>query len=814
MQSTPHTTIQQHKATCFHCGGICESDALLYQEKNFCCQGCKSVYELLSTCQLDSGYYRYAEAPGTKQLKAPRREEYAYLDEDSIQDKLLAFRSATLCKISLHLPAIHCASCIWLIEHFHKLVPGVVSSRVNFTRRHADFDYDPRVVSLRRIAEQLAAIGYAPELKLEATTRKQTSSYTRRLVMQMGVAGFCFGNIMMLSLPEYLGGGNPGAAYRMFFGYINFALALPVLLFSARDYMSSGWQAVWRRNINMDVPISLGIIALFVRSSYEIFVEGGGGYMDSLAALIFFLLIGKWIQQRTYDSLSFERDYRSYFPIAVQRLTPNGEVATGIDTLRTGDRYRVRSSELIPVDSVLVEGSGAIDYSFVSGEKDPVMASPGDKVYAGGRQTGPGVVLEATKTVDQSYLTGLWNASGGREEVHRLEAFADRVGMRFTYVVLTISVLAAAYWMVYDPPVAWNAVSAVLIVACPCALALSFPFAFANAMRLLGRKGLYLKNAFALGRMAEVNHIAFDKTGTLTHAGASQIAWNGSTPPTEALHAAYSMALQSGHPLSRMLAGWLSPNAEQLPVTRFTEQVGKGIEAVVQGRVYRLGSTAFVHAPQRGENALASEIHLGCDGQWLGCFVVNKTYRSGLSTLVAQLRARYKLYMLSGDNDSERTNIERIFGQRENIYFNQSPFDKVEFMRALRSQGAIAAMIGDGLNDAGALRESDLGISVADDVFRFAPASDAILSSKHFGQLPQFFAFARGTLTVVRLSFVLSFAYNAVGVFFAVRGMLEPVIAAVLMPVSSITVVGFVTLGTTWLYRKHLSKTDKSQLAK
>ncbi len=807
MSDSPHTAAKATETgKCFHCGDRCDGETIFYESKSFCCHGCQSVYQLLSSCNLNS-YYTYADNPGIKQLKAPARDAFAYLDEDGIQEKLLSFKSAMLAKVNFRLPAMHCASCIWLIENFHKLVPGVIVSRVNFTKRSASFDYNPQVLTLRRMVEQLAAIGYEPELKLDATSKPKSNPYTRRLILQMGVAGFCFGNIMLLSFPEYLSAqGAPDDAYRRFFGYVNFILGLPVLLFSAVDYLRSGLQALRQKQINMDVPISLGILALFIRSSYEIFVLGGGGYMDSLAALIFFLLIGKWIQQRTYDSLSFERDYKSYFPIAVQRITPDGEIPCGIETLRPGDHYRVRSGELIPADSVMLDGIGAVDYSFVSGESEPVSAMPGAKVFAGGRQMGQSIVLDTIKTVDQSYLTGLWNSSGGRRQGHRLETFADRVGRRFTYVILLISLVTLLYWLVVDPSVAWNAVSAVLIVACPCALALSFPFAFANAVRLLGRQGLYLKNASALGRMAEVTDIVFDKTGTLTLSENARTSYSGRSLDTDELNAVYSMVNQSGHPLSRFLARKLSQQGALVPIDWFQEQPGQGLEAFIEGREYLIGSALFVAAPSSKVNPFASEIHLSIDGEYSGSFAVNKSYRSGLDSIIKHLRGRHKLYLLSGDNDSERRNIEQLFGQKEGIYFNQSPFDKERFVANLRGEGAVIAMIGDGLNDAGALRVSDVGISLADDVFRFVPASDAILSSGSFSSLPSFFDFSKGTLRVVQLSFALSFLYNSVGVFFAVRGMLEPVIAAVLMPLSSITVVSFVTIGTSLLHRKYLLK--------
>jgi Cu+-exporting ATPase len=800
---------EEIEGKCYHCGDRCTPGEIIAHGHSFCCNGCKSVYELLSSCGMD-GYYTYADNPGIKQLKAKSQQAYAYLDAPAIEDKILSFKSDDLNKVRFRIPAMHCASCIWLIENFQKLVPGVITSRVNFLRREAQFSYHPAELSLRRLVEQLVAIGYEPEIHEEGDKHKTTSKFSRRLVYQIGVAGFCFGNIMLLSLPEYLHkGSTPDAAYRFFFGMVNLMLSLPVLLYSAQDYLSSAWHVIRQRQINLDVPISLGILALWIRSSYEIIAQGGGGYMDSLAALLFFLLIGKWFQQRTYDSLSFERDYKSYFPISVQRLEGKIESTCSIEELRPGDHFRVRSGELIPADALITEGEGAIDYSFVTGESEPVRVRCGEKVFAGGRQTGASLTLEALKAVNQSYLTSLWNDDAGQKGVHRLEAFADRVGRRFTYVVLVIAAVTTAYWLYFDPQVAWNALSAVLIIACPCALALSFPFAFGSAVRYLGRVGFYLKNGHALGKMAEVTDIVFDKTGTLTHGGQAEIDFEGTMPGKETLQDVQSIVAHSAHPLSRQLLQYLdgsklTPTSAVSKPTHYEERSGEGIAATLSGKRYRLGSAIFAEAPHQDAHPMAAEVHLSVEGIYLGKFLIQKSQRPGVEALITHLRKRYGLFLLSGDNDASRPAMTRLFGQSEGLHFYQSPHDKKAFLQQMRRDGKVSAMIGDGLNDAGALSESDLGISVADDIFRFTPASDAILDAKQFGNLGAHFAFAKGVLKVVKMSFVLSFLYNGIGLFFAVQGALEPVIAAILMPISSITVVGFVSIGTGWLARKNL----------
>ncbi|HKL02278.1 MAG TPA: heavy metal translocating P-type ATPase metal-binding domain-containing protein [Cryomorphaceae bacterium] len=799
------------KQNCFHCGDLCESEHVFFDEKSFCCHGCKSVYELLKSCDLDN-YYTYAETPGIKRLKAPSKNAFAYLDDPVISRRIVQYSSAEMEKVKFRLPAMHCASCIWLIENFKKLVPGVMQSRVNFVKREGVFTYNPAELSLRRLVEQLASIGYEPELNFNQTDKKPGKRISKRLVYQIGVAGFCFGNIMLLSFPEYLSNTESvSGGYRRFFGILNFSLALPVLLFSARDYLQSGWRAIMRRRVNMDVPISLGILALFLRSSYEIFIEGGGGYMDSLAALIFFLLIGKWIQQRTYDSLSFERDYKSYFPISVQRIKGGAEVATAIDRIAVGDRFRVRSGELIPVDAELVSGKGKIDYSFVSGESEPVNVKAGEGIFAGGRQVGASIELRATKRVDQSYLTSLWNTDENQKDEHELEVLADRVGRHFTTVVILISILTAVYWYFTDSSVLLNAVSAVLIVACPCALALSFPFAFGNAVRLLGRQGFYLKNTQAMAKMAEIKQIVFDKTGTLTRKGETEVTFEGIDLSETDTSVIFALTSQSSHPLSRYIAAYLGSSEQPVAFEAFREVPGKGLRAMIENREVRIGSAKFTGATETGENALRSLVYYAVDGDVLGRFHIDKNYHPELKEIISALKQRFDLYIVSGDSDEERKRMESVFGQKTGIYFNQRPHEKQLLVEDLRKTGKNTSMIGDGLNDAGALRASDFGVSVADDVFRFSPASDAILTSSSFSRLNDFFSYANVSLKVVKWSFVFSFLYNGVGIFFAVQGLLTPVIAAVLMPLSSLTVVGFVTIGTRHYYRKLFNEKRSTQ---
>ncbi|MCF6361357.1 MAG: heavy metal translocating P-type ATPase metal-binding domain-containing protein, partial [Cyclobacteriaceae bacterium] len=499
---------------CYHCGEICEDEVIEFDAKPFCCNGCKMVYEILDENDL-CNYYDLENSPGTNLKNRNYDEKFAYLENEEIKKQLLNFSSDNLNKIVFTVPSIHCSSCIWLLEHLDRLREGVLHSRVNFVRKEVALDYDPSQISLKTVVELLSTLGYEPEINLQNASKSKSKKENRKLYLQIGVAGFAFGNIMMLSFPEYFGFEGLDDSVRAFITYINILISLPVVFYSANSYFISAYKGLKQKYINIDVPIAIGVIALFLRSLYEILIQSGPGYLDSLAGLIFFLLIGKWFQSRTYESLSFERDYKSYFPIAVTRVSENGSEMVQITDLKQGDVIEVRNQEIIPGDAELISESASIDYSFVTGEAEAIRKSQGDYIYAGGRQVGSTVRLQIKKAVSQSYLTQLWNNEAFKEE-NTYDSLIDRISKYFTFAVLLIALVSAIYWYFNDPSHILNSFTAVLIVACPCALSLATPFTLGNAMTILGKHKLYLKHMKVLENLWSINSIVFDKTGTLT----------------------------------------------------------------------------------------------------------------------------------------------------------------------------------------------------------------------------------------------------------------------------------------------------------
>jgi len=787
---------------CYHCGEACDETHLRFDEKSFCCTGCQTVYEILNANNL-CRYYDLDETAGIS-LKGRAKAEYAFLDDPEVRERLIDFTDGTFTRITFYLPQIHCASCIWLLENLYKLNEQVHESKVNFTKKELYLSYAEGPHALRQIVELLDRIGYAPAINLGDLDEESRPLVERSFYYKLGVAGFAFGNIMLLSFPEYLGLDKAADSFFFrLFGYLNIGLAMPVVFYSARDYLQSAWLGLQQRQLNIDVPIALGILTLFGRSMYEILSHTGAGYLDSLAGLVFFLLVGKWFQQRTYHNISFERDYKSYFPIAAQRKGEQQWETVSLDKLEPGDVIRVRHGELIPADSVLLRGEAEVDYSFVTGESEPVHKRTGDKLYAGGRQTGQPIELSLTRKVSQSYLTQLWNDEAfAKNQESNASNLANTVGKYFTAVILLIAFGTLAYWLPRDSGTAIQAFTAVLIIACPCAVALAIPFIFGNALRILGRHRFYLKNTAVIEALSSFSSVVFDKTGTLTVRERGEVAYEGEALRQEEKAALLAATSASNHPASQQIAQHLSRSLNGTPQPRpdrWEEVVGQGIRATFGNLALRLGAPAFVGLSDTDKRG---GVYLRFNDRQKGRFQLRSYYRPGTRELMNALGTQAERYLLSGDNDRERPSLEPFFGSNGHMRFEQKPEEKLAFIRRLQEQGEQVLMIGDGLNDAGALKQSDCGIVVTENTNNFTPASDGILFAGVFQRFPTFLRFARRSIRLVYGAYGIAFVYNVIGLSFAVQGLLSPVIAAILMPLSSITIVLFGTLSSSLLGRR------------
>jgi Cu+-exporting ATPase len=788
------------ESTCYHCGSACNSTHVVYANFDFCCEGCKLVHQILQENGLEK-YYDISEKPGVSFL-GHQLQDYQFLDDEKVQLRLLSFKSDKEARLSFQIPAIHCSSCIWLLENLNKLHPGIKQVRVHFLEKKAAINFDPSIIGLRQLAELLSSIGYEPYIS-SAISEAQPQKADHKLLKQIAVAGFCFGNSMLFSFPEYFGLQSlEDAIFKSTFGFLNFGLGLSSLLYSGRDYLTQAWNSLRNNFVHISVPLAIGILALFLRSTYEVLVTGAAGYFDSLTGLIFFLLVGKWFQEKTYGHISFNRDYKSYFPLAVSCIKDDQSIVKLLEDVEIGDRLLVKNGELIPADGILLRGSGNIDYSFVSGESVPVFVELGEIVYAGGRQIGSPIELEVCKEVEQSRLTQLWNEYGIQHRKSGMQSFTNTISKYFTIGLLSIALLSFLYWSLTDVSKAFFVFTSILIVACPCALALSSPFALNNAMGQLGKLGFYLKNADVVERMANLTKVVFDKTGTLTDQNQFDITYRGEELTNYDKQLIRSVLAQSSHPFSRALYKELEGIAV-LPTLDFEEIPGKGLLAYADGKMVRIGSLKFLG---REVSADASLVAIEIGEVYRGAYQLGNNYRAQSKAVISGMAGLgLKMSVLSGDNSNEQARLKGNFPELENLYFQKDPAQKLEIIKQEKTNGQYVMMLGDGLNDAGALAQSDVGVVLTDNVNNFTPAADGIIQTNSFNLLPRMIKYARQTLLTVRVSFGLSILYNVVGLSFAVQGLLSPIVAAILMPISSISVVLFNTISTSYL-AKNISK--------
>ncbi len=796
----------KEKVFCYHCGDECKDVYISAEEKFFCCNGCRTVYEILNQNNL-CNYYSIEQFPG-KSPKELHSKEYDYLEDENIIKQLNNYSDDKISIITFTISQMHCSSCIWLLENLYKLNDGISQSEVNFLKKELIVRYDDKKISLKELVQLLVSIGYGPQIQLDSLEQKKDSSSNKKLYYKLGIAAFCFGNIMLFSFPEYLSINVTDIFFKKFFGYLNLILALPVLFYSSSDYFISAYKGLKKKVINIDFPISLGISVLFLRSVIEILTHTGAGYCDSMTGLVFFLLIGRLFQQKTYQSLNFERNYKSYFPLSVAIKKNNREMTKPVSSLIVGDRIVIRNNEIIPADSILFVGSGNIDYSFVTGESKPVNKVMGELIYAGGRQLGEVLELEVVKDVSQSYLTQLWNNTSFKEKSESdFALLSNRISKYFTILVVLIAVISSLIWIPINFGIALNVFTAVLIVACPCALALSTPFTLGNTLRIFGKNKFYLKNTSIIEEMAKVNEIVFDKTGTLTKVNSSEIEYVGKELNDFEQEIIKTLVGNSSHPLSRKIYSFLK-GKEKFDINKFNEKTGEGIEGVILGNRIRVGSIDFISNQnninpsfERKKN-LGTRVYLSMNEKVIGYFQFSNEYRKGIGELLQNLSSKYSINLLSGDNDSEKETLAGYFGKETRLFFQHTPQNKLDFIKNLQASGKKILMVGDGLNDAGALSQSKVGIAVTDDTNNFTPASDAILDASNINKLYDFIKLSKASIRIIMISFGISFIYNIAGLSFAVMGMLSPIVAAILMPVSSISVAVFATLSTNLLAKK------------
>lgn len=784
------SSLSLEKTCCYHCGETCTITIIHFDDKDFCCTGCKSVYEILYQNNM-CNYYAITHSPGSTQQRAHLNTYYDFLDETHVIEQLTHFKEGNQVHVKFSIPNMHCSSCIWLLENLYKLDPGIKSSRVVFMEREITVVYDTTKISLKGLVILLKKIGYEPNLSFDDLNAKSNKKINRTQIYKIGIAGFCFGNIMMLSFPDYFSQGNfeSNSQLNLVFNYLSLALSIPVFFYCAKEFWVSSWQQLKLRKLNIDIPIALAILITFLVSVYQIVFQQKLGFLDSMSGIVFFMLLGRFFQNRSYNYLSFQRNFSSYLPISVNKLFDGKEKNIPLTDLHVGDEILLRQQEIVPTDGILMSENAWFDYSFVTGESDWIQKHQHEMIYAGAIQQSAITKLKVSKSPSSSYITQLWNSKTNPKFSSNTLITTERINLYFSGIVLLIGTLACVYWIYGgEYSIGLRALITVWIVACPCALLLCSTFTYGNMLSILAHNGMYLKNAAVLEKVKNITTMVFDKTGTITTANKNELTFIGVDLSVSEMNMIYSLANLSIHPLSKSIASYLSEYTI-LVVTEYRSYDGKGIEGQIEGKKIQLGSENWLNVINDSANKF-SKVYVSIDGSIVGYFEIKNSYKQNIFQALRALTKSFDLHLLSGDNDTERERLSEIFLNPANLNFNKLPEQKTAYIKELQSKNNVVMMIGDGLNDANAFQQSDVGVAVIENENNFLPACDVILLSSSMYQMHNLMSYIHQVKTVLFVTFGVSIVYNVIGLSYAMRGELIPVVAAILMPLSTVSVVG------------------------
>lgn len=750
---------------CTYCGDHCLDDKIEVKGNVYCCYGCATLDDVVAKIHMSEQDVRL---------------EYKQFDLEENFNQLVEFQNDKVYKVQIILPSIHCSSCIELLEDLPSFNENVMSSQVNFEQKRASI-VAKKDLKLSMLAQLLDEIGYPPQLSVSGKIKEQAKRQEKVALFKMAVAGFCFGNIMLYSMPHYFGLDLANDIFfSKLFSALSIVLSIPVVLYSGMEYLRSAYKALTAARTHINIPIAIGMISLWAWSIYEIASGQGSGYLDSLAGLVFFLLVGKWFQSKIYDQVSFQRELSEFIPMVVRRKTTDGFTWDKVGELNKGDEIILKNAEIIPVQSKLSSANALIDYSFITGEQQPEEVLQGSVVFTGGRILGGEVELEIENKPNVNEVWANWQVGSQREQAQN---WTNKISKYFTLAVIGIAITTAVVWYFIDPSKVPFVFSAVLIVACPCALALSAPFTYGNILRVFSKNNFFVKDADSLQSLSKVEMMVFDKTGTLTRSTKGSVQYSGKPIESPLSALIYSACKQSTHPLSQRLAS--SMKAEQIYLDHFKEITSKGIEAGIANDHIRLGSPQWLGI-EIGPSE--SNVAIEWNGEYWGIFSFESVYRENAEEVLQELGEHFDLGVVSGDNDAERKRLQSWLPKGSCIEFQLDPKQKESAIKNWKEEKDLL-MIGDGLNDSNALQSSNFGIAITESLNGFYPGADGVLLAESFDKLPKFMKLSEYSRSILRTGLVFSLFYNLLGVSFAVAGLLTPIIAAILMPISSITVV-------------------------
>lgn len=786
---------------CFHCGspvppGVTYPVLIEGAARSMCCRGCQAVAQAIVDGGL-SDYYRHRTAPAQRpeELVPEELRALALYDRPELQQRFVRASGETR-EASLLLEGIVCAACVWLNERHVSQLPGVLAFRVNYATHRAYLQWDPTQIQLSEVLAAIAAIGY--HAHPFDPSRQETLQQQERAVAlrRLAVAGLCSMQVMMLAVALYAGdyqGMDPGI--RQFLRWISLGLSLPVLLYSSAPFFRAAWRDLTLWRAGMDVPVALALAGAFLASAWHTWTGVGEVYFDSVTMFPFFLLTSRFLEMsaRHRAGRLAEAQVRP-LPASATRLRADGTTETvAVADLVPADRLLIRPGETVPADGRVIDGQSRVDESLLTGESLPLVKHGGDTLIGGSVNVESPLVMQVERVGGDTVLAAILRLlDRAQSEKPRLAQLADRVAAGFVGVLLVVAALVAWWWS-DQPELAFRITLAVLVVTCPCALSLATPAAITVATGSLIRRGLLATRGHALETLAHATHIVFDKTGTLTYGRPQLLTVQPlrEVDTARCLELAAALERASEHPLGRVLA-------QATPTTLVAGAVqntpGVGVEGLIAEQCYRIGKPAFVAAlsgmaaPPVPDNH-ATWVLLGDERGPLAWFPLADALRPQAREAVAALRELgLKVVLLSGDQPAAVQAVATQLGIRE-AAGGLLPGDKLDRLKALQAQGAVVAMVGDGVNDAPVLAAAQVSLAMGSGTAVAQSTADMVLLAESLEALPGGVRTARRTLAVIRQNLLWALLYNLVALPLAAAGWITPWMAAIGMSLSSLLVV-------------------------
>jgi P-type Cu2+ transporter len=759
----------------------------------FCCAGCEVVYGAIAAHGLDQFYaLREAGTPAHTTGHA-----YAELDDPAFHQLHVCVGPDGQARTSLYLEDLRCGACVWLVESAPRCVAGIATVRVDLGRSRADVTWDPAVTSLAVIARYLDHLGHPPHpyrgLEREALRRRED----RALLIKLGVAGAAAGNLMLLAIALYAGMfGGMSLADAGFFRWASLCVAVPALGFAATPFFRTAIGALRAHRLHLDLPLSIGILAGLAWGTANVLRGVGEIYFDSLAMLVFLLLVSRWIVLRHQRRASTAAELLlSLTPSRAHRIDGGRELDVPIEAIVPGDLVRVLAGETVPVDGEVVAGRSAFDVALLTGESQPIDVAPGAHAHAGTLNLAAAIEIRATAVGEATRVGKLVASIEALAVKAPIERLVDRVAGRFVAVVSAVAVLTLLGWSMHSVAAGAEHAMALLIVTCPCALALATPLAVTVALGRAARRGILIKGADALERLATPGTLFLDKTGTLTGGKLAVVSWRGEP---DAAGLASAVEAGSSHPIGRALRAYVAPAGL---ATEVREELGRGIRAIVDGHEVLVGAPPWVRHRSEWQPAIEgwiaelaergeTPIVVARDGVMIAVAGLADPVRpDAAGALEALERLGWTVQLLSGDDARVVQRVGAALGvPRSRCHGGISPEDKVVEVVRARKHGAVV-MVGDGVNDAAAMAAASAGIAVSGAAEIAIEAADVYLRSPSIRDVADTAAGAQATLATIRRNLKFSLAYNLVAGALAVSGVIHPLIAAIVMPLSSLTVL-------------------------